>query len=138
MAIFDDLKTVAKVLQEAGKIEQYKQILEVQGRLLEMQEKIRLQDEEIRTLKEKLKIKENIVFEKDAYWIKRKDNSKEGPYCSACWDNEDKKQLVHLHSISGVTNAFRCPVCKNGVRMDSASANSDSSPHVIPRDDSSW
>ena len=109
MAIFDDLKTVAKVLQEAGKIEQYKQILEVQEKLLEMQEKIRLQDEEIRTLKEKLKIKENLVFEKDAYWIKRKDDPKEGPYCSACWDKN--KKLIHLHHDG---DFLFCPVCKIG------------------------
>ncbi len=30
MAIFDELKSVGKVLQEAGKIEQYQQILDTQ------------------------------------------------------------------------------------------------------------
>jgi hypothetical protein len=83
--------------------------LEVQEKLLEMQEKIRLQDEEIRTLKEKLKIKENLVFEKNAYWIKRKDGSKEGPYCSACWDKDNR--LINLHHDA---NFLFCPVCKIG------------------------
>ena len=34
MAIFDELKSVAGVLQEAGKIEQYRQILDAQKELL--------------------------------------------------------------------------------------------------------
>ena len=40
MAIFDELKSVAGVLQEAGKIEQYRQILDAQKELLEMQKQI--------------------------------------------------------------------------------------------------
>ena len=40
MTIFDELKSVAGVLQEAGKIEQYWQILGAQKELLEMQVRI--------------------------------------------------------------------------------------------------
>ena len=112
MNLFEVLKLVAKTLKEADKIEQYKQILEVQEKLLKMQEKMRLQDEEIRTLKEKLKIKENLVFEKNAYWIKKKDNSKEGPYCSACWDQDNK--LIHLHYEGEDWDTWYCPICKTG------------------------
>jgi len=40
MEIFNKLKLIVKILKEAGKIEQYKQILEIQQELLEMQKKI--------------------------------------------------------------------------------------------------
>lgn len=40
MAIFDNLKSIAKTLREADKIPQYEQILDVQEKMLEMQEEI--------------------------------------------------------------------------------------------------
>lgn len=109
MLLFDVLKLAAKAFKESGKIPQYEQILEVREKLLEMQEKIRVQDIEIRDLKEKLKIKGEIFFEKNACWIKKKDSSKEGPYCSACWDKDNK--LIHLHHDEDL---LFCPACKTG------------------------
>ncbi len=40
MAIFDQLKSIANVLREADKIEQYQQILDVLEKLIEMQNRI--------------------------------------------------------------------------------------------------
>ena len=89
MAMFDELKSVANTLREADKIPQYEQILAVQEKLLEMQKKIGELENENIELKEKLKTQENLVFEKNAYWIV-KDGRKDGPYCSLCWDDERK------------------------------------------------
>jgi len=108
MGILDDLKSVANVLQEAGKIKELQQLLNAQKELLEMQEKLRLRDEEIRNLKEKLKIKSDLFYENEAYWIKKKDGSKEGPFCPGCWDKN--KEISHLNRIL-YTQLWRCPVC---------------------------
>jgi len=85
MAIFDKLKSVGKILQEAGKIEQYQQILEAQQELLEMQKKIQNLEKENTELKEKLKIKENLIHENNAYWT----------------NNEGKKRRSILFSLLG-------------------------------------
>ncbi len=89
MAIFDELKSVASTLQEAGKIEQYRQILDAQKELLEMQKQIADLTSENRELKERLAIKESLIFKDNAYWIE-KDNKKDGPFCTCCWDNDKK------------------------------------------------
>lgn len=136
MLLFDVLKLAAKAFKESGKIPQYEQILEVREKLLEMQEKIRVQDIEIRDLKEKLKIKGEIFFEKNACWIKKKDGSKDGPFCSGCWDNVDKKQLIHLHHWSA--NAWHCPVCRVPIEIESYHKNKNTDPHIIPRDEKTW
>ena len=57
MSIYDGLKDAARVLQEVGKIEQYKQILEAQEKMLEMQKKITDLEYENKELKDKLDIK---------------------------------------------------------------------------------
>jgi len=112
MAIFDELKSIGKVLREAGKIEQYKQILEAQEKLLEMQKKIDDLKKENKKLNEKLKIKENLEYKNNAYWSKKDDDSKDGPFCSRCWDVD--KNLVHLHP-AGMEGSWVCPHCKRWV-----------------------
>ncbi len=62
MRIFDQLGTVGKVLLEANKIEQYKQILEVQPKLLELQNANKELREQNQELKQKLKIKEKFIL----------------------------------------------------------------------------
>jgi len=109
MAIFDELKSVGKILQEAGKIEQYKQILDALQKLLEMQKRIDELETENKKLKEKLETKESLHFENGAYWITKEDSTKDGPFCSRCWDVE--KNTVRLKP--GINPAFHsCPECK--------------------------
>jgi len=111
MAIFDELKSIGKILQEAGKIEQYQQILETQKKLLEMQKKIQELEKKDRELKEKLEIKENLIFEKNAYWIKKENGEKDGPFCSVCWDADRK--LIRLRVGDYAGGWAYCLKCRN-------------------------
>lgn len=112
MAIFEELRSVGKVLQEAGKIEQYKQILETLEKLLQMQKKISELEEENKILKDQSKIKRNLTYENDAYWVGKNDN-KEGPFCSKCWDADTKLVRMHYYEHS---NIYNCPNCKNSIK----------------------
>ncbi len=113
MAIFDELKSVAKVLQEAGKIEQYQQILDVLSKLLEMQKRVAELEEENKNLAEKFKIKESLIYENNAYWIIN-NNNKDGPFCSRCWDKN--KDLIRMHPMMN-PNFVVCPECKNHIQI---------------------
>lgn len=109
MAIFDELKSIAGVLQEAGKIEQYRQILDAQKELLEMQNKIYSIESENRDLRGKLETIKSLIFEKNAYWINN-DNKKDGPFCSCCWD--DHKKTIRMQP-EGNPAYYSCPKCNN-------------------------
>lgn len=109
MSIFEELKSVASTLQEAGKIEQYRQILEAQKELLQMQKTIADLDVENKELKEKLKIQESLVFKDNAYWINR-ENKNDGPFCSCCWD--DNQKTIRMQPC-GNPAYYDCPKCKN-------------------------
>lgn len=109
MAIFDELKSIAGILQEAGKIEQYSQILNAQKELLEMQKKIFDLEIENRSLKEKLETRDSLVYEKNSYWVQIED-IKDGPFCSCCWD--DNKKTVRMQPC-GNPAYFDCPKCQN-------------------------
>lgn len=109
MGIYDAAKDAANVLKEAGKIEEYKQILELLEKLLELQ-KIN-SDLEIKNknIEEKFKIKEKLTYKNNSYW-----NNEEGPFCSRCW--EKNKDLIRMHHGVG-DNYAHCPECKAGVNF---------------------
>ena len=114
MAIFDELKSIAKTLREADKIEQYQQILGIQQKLLEMQEKTTNLGGENRRLKEKLRTKGALIYENNCYW--RVENDKvDGPFCSRCWDKENT--LIRVHQLPDAAYIV-CPECETSVKID--------------------
>ncbi len=90
MAIFDELKSIGKTLQEVNKIPQYEQILEVQEKLLEMQKRIFDLDNENKNLKLELNLKKNLKHERDSYWLIDENENKDGPFCTLCYDKDNK------------------------------------------------
>ena len=115
MSIINDIQAIGKILQKAGNIKLYEQLLAIQEKTLETMEENKNLKEEIERLKEKLRIKESIIFEHDACWIKDKEgNIVGGPYCSRCYDSERK--LMNLVSC-GDAKYSECPICKKPLRI---------------------
>lgn len=108
MSIYDGLKDAANILKESGKIEQYRQILDAQEKMLEMQKKISDLEGDNTDLKDKLKTKANLKLQNHAYWMI--DNG-DGPFCTRCWDAENK--MIRLHP-EGNPAYYNCPNCKCG------------------------
>lgn len=117
MAIFDVLKTAAKIAQEAGKIELYGQILEVYEKLLEQQKRIADLESEKDELHKALEIAKSLVAEGNVYWAVENDGRKDGPFCTCCWDSERALVRLHVNSNSG---SAQCPKCKNYARSGQA------------------
>jgi len=108
MAIFDVLKTAAKVAQEAGKIELYGQILEVYEKLLDQQKKIDELEKKNKKLEDKLAIKGKLIADGNLYWLED-ESGKDGPFCTCCWDSEQTLMRLHKATVSG---RMHCPKCK--------------------------
>lgn len=109
MGIFDSAKMAADVLKEAGKIEEYRQILELLDKLLELQKRSSDLEIENKILMEKLDIKEKLEYRNNSYWM-----GSDGPFCSRCW--EKNKDLMRMHHGEG-DNYAHCPECKSGVNF---------------------
>lgn len=122
MAIFDELKSVAKTLREAEKIPQYEQILNIQEKLLEMQNRIFDLEGENRELKSKLSEREKILLRAGVYYKIIEDGKEDGPFCTLCYDDEQKFIRMEKGNYSfGVPSdpvrySQRCPKCKKYVR----------------------
>lgn len=119
-----DILTVLKMIREAVsgisdatdaglKIELNQKIIDLQiAASYLIQEKSELISENSK-LKEKIKELEiqlnqtdSLVFKDGAYWTK----SGEGPFCSRCWDSEQKKIRVQKDSCH---IQMKCPHCEN-------------------------
>lgn len=98
----------AKILQDIWKIEEYKQILELNEKLLIFQEENIKLKEENKTLKEQLELTWKLEFKNNAYfkdwWTQ--------PYCSCCWESDKK-----LISMIIYWNYSDCPKCKTRVNF---------------------
>lgn len=128
---FDQIKTIGKVLQEAGKIEQYKQILEVQEQLLAFQKRIIELERENSGLKESLETKKKLEYKNNSYWTKEGEKDV-GPFCSHCWEADHK--LIRMHP-DGNPAFSSCPHCKNSVQTD-PSWHPPYTPRMRPYNDS--
>jgi hypothetical protein len=89
----------------AGSISEAKMELGIlQGHLLD-------KDAELKAMGELLHTKASLRRRGDAYY-KSRDNRPYGqPYCSYCWENENK--LIHLHNRIFKKDVRLCPHCKN-------------------------
>lgn len=112
MGLYDGLKDAASVLKEAGKIEQYRQILEVLEKLLEMQKKIGELEADNKDLREQLKIQGKLVPRDNMYYLEE-DGVQDGPFCTSCWDSGHKPIRLHISRDFG---SATCPTCKTQAR----------------------
>ena len=108
MSTLSDVKELAKLIQDLGKIELYKKVVDLQSDIVELTEERNKLKEENRALREKKDIKERLRFDTNLYWLK-KDNNEIGPFCQQCMDSEGK--LVRLIEY-GHREYLECSVCQ--------------------------
>ena len=114
MGIFNEFSSLAKILQEAGKIDLYQKVIELQGMTQEVMEQNRILNEEIDTLKKKIEIRDSLDYKDDSYYITDNEgNLIKGPFCSKCWDSEDRLVRLHKNESSDGKIYGWCPNCKN-------------------------
>ncbi len=105
----DTAKKALDIANELKHVELKEVILELKKQMMELGEENFAFRKENLALKEQLKEKQehNMVFDKDKYWNILSDETKDGPYCSACWDADNKAIRMHEDMLFG----FVCPVC---------------------------
>lgn len=107
MGLYEGIKDVAKIVQQADNIELYKQLLDLGAQALEMQDEIARLKEENQELRKKNDIASQIIRHTESY-VTISSDEKELFYCSHCWDSEGK--LIQL--ICNENGTFECPHCK--------------------------
>ncbi|NIK11180.1 hypothetical protein [Alkalibacillus almallahensis] len=110
MSLYSFAKDAAKVAKDAGNIELYSQILEIQERALELQSENEILKKEIEELKDKAQI-ENSLYIKGHFYYREMHGEIYGPYCTVCWDNNNKLIRAHVRTNLHGRNIAHCHVC---------------------------
>lgn len=105
MGLYEGIKDVAKIVQQADNIELYRQLLDLCEQALEMQNKINQLTTENAELKKKQDLEERIQRHQLLY-LTLKDDTDNFFYCSTCWDKD--KKLIQMSKYHG---EFFCPHC---------------------------
>ena len=82
MGIYDGIKDVAKVMQQADNIELYQKLLDLSAQALDMQDEIAKLREENSELKRVKNIEDDIEYHIDSF-VTRKSDAKPIKYCAA-------------------------------------------------------
>lgn len=115
MSLYDGIKDVAKVMQQADNIELYRQLLDLSSQALDMQAEIAKLREENSELKKRKSVEDRIERHPRPY-ITLKDDVTNIKFCSICWDGE--RVLIQMDEweeewYSARSTVLRCHKCKN-------------------------
>jgi hypothetical protein len=101
MSIIDQVKDVAKLAQEVGKIELYQKAVELQSQVTELagqnfELKMSLTEarQQIADLQKTMKLNGKVQFRRGVYYLKNDDGTEDGPFCGRCWDADHL--LIHV------------------------------------------
>lgn len=99
--MIDDILEGVKAIKNIAEVTQN---LELKNLIIDLKEQITNLREENLLLKSKLSQKEafNMIFEKNAYFNIKEDGTKDGPFCSGCWDNDNVAIRLVPFSIMGL------------------------------------
>ena len=105
MGLVENIKDVAKIVQQSDNLGLYRQLIDLSEQALNQQNTINYLNEENERLRKKLKDKKNVQRHSELYLTIEGDDNV--IYCSHCWDNEEK--LIQMRTANG---QFECPHCK--------------------------
>ena len=102
MGLVENIKDVAKIVQQSDNLGLYRQLIDLSEQALNQQNTINSLNEENERLRKKLKDKKNVQRHSELYLTIEGDDNV--IYCSHCWDNEEK--LIQMRTANG---QFECP-----------------------------
>jgi hypothetical protein len=106
MGLYEGIKDVAKIVQQADNIDLYRQLIDLSSQALDMQSEIVRLTTEVKELRKEKEIEKHIVRYKELFVTL--EDKPEIRYCSHCLDFD--KKLIQIQCYD--SGEFRCPHCQ--------------------------
>ena len=106
MGVVENMKEVADLIKKIGDIDLNRRILKLEEEVIDLSRDKRRAEEKVEALESELKIRKQLVFRNDQYFLKDGDKE-DGPFCSLCWDRHHTLVRFHVQSAFGA----QCPAC---------------------------
>ena len=108
MSVTETVKDIYELVKKGTNLELQEKVLKLREEVLSLQEENLTLRSKLAEYVEKLKVKESIEFDGSVYWLRKPNDSKDGPYCQRCYD--DKGKLARLQDWG--EEGWRCSVCR--------------------------
>jgi len=106
VGFFDESKQIAGIVKQVAGVKDRDELLSFVRRAEEIHDEKLALERRCRELEEVLRFKEQVRFERNAYWAEGDPH----PYCSGCFDGTRKDvRLIQ----QGQRGYYQCPVCKS-------------------------
>lgn len=106
LALMDASKKALDIANELKNVELKEAILNLKEELVELREENLLFMQKL-----SLQANFNMIYEKNSYWNIKENETKEGPYCSVCWDKD--KIAIRLTQSAASRDFYKCGNCDN-------------------------
>lgn len=100
-------KDIVELLKKGSTIEAQEKIMELREAAVSLQEEVLELRQRLKNLEEQLALRAKVTWEPPYYWASEKDGKREGPYCQACYDKDEK--LIRLQNEN--RGVWHCRVC---------------------------
>jgi len=125
MGLYEGIKDVAKIVQQADNIDLYRQLIDLSSQALDMQSEIVRLTNEVKELRTEKDIEQQIVRYKELFvTLKEKPDIR---YCSHCRDSD--KKLIQIQCYDN--GRFSCPHCANNGVYDHELDKNNSFSHAF-------
>lgn len=105
MGLYEGIKGVAKIVQQADNIDLYKTLLDLGAQALDLQAEIFALKKENEILKSEIEHKKRVIRHKGLYVTL--EDEEEIFYCAACYGKEEK----YIQMFKYDNASYKCPVC---------------------------
>lgn len=106
MGLYEGIKDVAKIVQQADNLELYKSLLDLSAQALDMQAEIAALQKENEQLKSEISKKKSIIRHRGLFVTI--EGEKSGiVYCSSCYGRDNK----FIQMLDYDSESYMCPVC---------------------------
>jgi hypothetical protein len=110
MGLYDTMKDAIGIAQKVDNIELYRALLDLQKGASELSDENKKLKEEVDRLTNIINDNNNKELRGDCYYF-----NGEGPYCTKCHDDENKKIHMNKNDNNLGTIYYMCPKCKHNV-----------------------
>jgi len=120
MSLYDGIKDVAKIVQQADNIDLYRQLLDLSAQALDLQAenaKLREENEQLK----KQRIDEDRITRHRQPYLTLAGDDQQLKYCAVCWDSSHKliqmKEMTNRATYGSSTSLF-CNSCKSHCKLE--------------------
>jgi regulator of replication initiation timing len=117
MGVIETATELAKLAQQIGNIEVYEKVIALQSQVMELisanmglREELQPLKNELRRLTDRTEIAKTLKPEDNNYYT-YVDGKRDGPFCTVCWDVDNRLVRMYSFNVPGSGTRYRCDYC---------------------------